>query len=303
MRIAWIAGLIVLATSVNAKPSLEFYNEISLNAHFYLIDLALRGDSLPDELLSEPSSLNAFKAYTDITSLPRFHPLFSNNHIAHTSSLLISGKLLQNETCSSLCSKLDSFIPVYEASIWSDIERQNAQWITSSRRLLEQYATPIYDRLNRYFAVDIAPTSHRFYVVDNTVRGAFTSGRAPSTVMSSGNEEYQGFNALEMIFHEMVHTYGASRSSPLRAAISAQFGDDDKAPSDLWHLIHFYTVGYAVKTILSDAGIDYMPYADEYGLYSGRWLTPSILVKTYWTPYLEGQVSMQEALANIQKHM
>ena len=51
--------------------------------------------------------------------------------------------------------------------------------------------------------------------------------------------------------------------------------------------------------VLAAKHINYIPYADAYGVYNGRWSSTIPAIKKYWTPYLENTISMKDALINI----
>ena len=285
-----------------AEPNIKFHNDIRINAHTFLIEVALGSKELPKEIKDKKETIEAVNAYSAIVSSPRFHLLFSNNEVAELTSILINSNSLKGSHCPSLCSTLLKFIPIFEASSWNLIHSENEQWIQNSNELLKKYGSKIESQLTEYFGTQLIPKLHNIYVVENINKGATTSGRKPLTIMSSTNSEYQNFNALEMIYHEVAHTYATSRDGAFRGAIKEVFGGE-LVPRDFWHVIHFYTVGFTVKKVLSEEGLNYKTYAYSYGLYTGRWSESAELIEKYWISYLEGRKTMKEALYDMKNYL
>ena len=290
-------------TAVEAAPNISFQNEARINAHTLLIEVALGHRLLPENIKHRKEVEEAVKAYTAVVSTPRFHLLFSNNDAAELSSMLLNSASLEQSHCPSLCSTLQNFMPVFETTLWQPLHASNALWINKAKVLLQKYGNEIEVKLNEYFNTPLIPLSHTIYVVENIDKGATTSGRQPTSIMSSGNAEYQQFKALEMIYHEVAHTYASSRKGKFRKTVNDVFGDSALVPRDLWHAIHFYTVGYAVQSVLNEEGLHYTPYAHTNGLYTGRWSEVDEYIEAYWVPYLEGKRTMKEALNEMKQHI
>jgi hypothetical protein len=125
--------------------------------------------------------------------------------------------------------------------------------------------------------------------------GAYTSSEAPmQTVMPSARADYQGLAALEMLYHEATHMRVNQR---LIDAIDASLRATGRPDDDrLWHAVHFYTVGEAVKQVLPARGIGYVTYADRAGLYAIPAFSPYYpLLASVWQPYLQGKASFQDS--------
>lgn len=287
-----------------AESSITFRNDVTMNAHTYLINLATDKQTLPDSLNHMDIVKDAVDAYRKEVSVKRFHFIRSrNNQVSGITNQLLQTGSLPADSCESLCEKLSKFIPLYKNAVWPEVKAYNQQWIAEAKQLIDQYGNAMEAQIDKLLITPLIPTRHTIYVIENIDRGASTSGREPVSVMSSRNPQYQGLFVLEMIYHEIAHTWSTGRNSRLQTGLKEVFDNSQtQVPRSLWHVIHFYTVGHVTRELLKADGIQYTPYAETNGVYGGRWAVLLPPVEKHWTEYLEGRTSMDEALNAIHQH-
>jgi hypothetical protein len=65
----------------------------------------------------------------------------------------------------------------------------------------------------------------------------------------------------------------------------------------LWHVVQFYITGQVVRDVLAAKGIDYEPYLYSTGLFDRAWGRYRLAVERHWRPYVDGKVTLDEAVA------
>ncbi|TDF35164.1 hypothetical protein EYS14_22570 [Alteromonadaceae bacterium M269] len=300
-----LASFSVYTFSSEKSPIEErilFSNDLALNAHIYLISAAQGVRSLPTNLSNEElkQANTALTRYKQDTAQRRFHIVRAEGHVATMTANLYSNMDINSQECIDSCIVLKQFMPIYQKYIWPQQNQTNTDWIENAKPRLQQYGAEIEDQLNQLFQTAIIPNEHKVDLVDYIDRGATTSGRTPNTLLSSTDEGYRDWHALEMIFHEIAHTYASGRSSPLRKGIAGKFNSEAlKKHRRIWHAIHFYTVGYVTKEVISDVAPNYTTYAITNNVYGRSWSIYLPLIQKHWTRYLRGELSMDQALEYI----
>ena len=220
-------------------------------------------------------------------ALVRINDLLSEQHGARVSTAGIGLELRQ---------ALNEAAPIYRRFCWKKHRERNSAWIASVRQKLTLFGTSMATRLARVYEeewpsrpilVDVVPYANW--------AGAYTTLNPNHTTISSIASDYQGYFALEMVFHEASHVFGVK----VQAAIDSECKSQHvKAPRDLWHALLFYTAGEVTREELAKKGTTYVPYADQFGLYQKvpHWLEYRAAFETSWKPYLDGQGSFSEAI-------
>lgn len=134
----------------------------------------------------------------------------------------------------------------------------------------------------------------------NWAGGYTTLGHPDHTVITSVEPSYQGFSALEMLFHEASHTLLDGRNDPVTRAVEREASTQKRAaPKNLTHAILFYTAGEVARRTLAEAGVrDYMPVAER-GLWKRAWPTLKEPLDRFWLPYLDGKLGFDQAIAGL----
>src|SRR5262249_28193729 len=104
-----------------------------------------------------------------------------------------------------------------------------------------------------------------------------------------------GWMAAEVLFHECSHALVAS----LIKAFAAEARAQGKNTRDLWHVALFYLTGEVVRQELAARGIAYEPYLYKTGLFDRAWPQFKAPIETYWKPYVNGEVSRDDAIKNV----
>jgi len=284
------------------EQRIQFSNDLSLNAHIYLVSLAQGARTLPLTLTAyELKQTNdAIEQYRKEVNQNGFHIVRSDSHVATMTSNLYKDTGLDGSACVDSCIALKQFLPVYQNYVWPDQQKINHAWIRNAETKLKHYGIEIEHQLKSAFDTTLIPTTHQIDLVDFIENGATTSGRSPNTLISSTNLEYRDWFALEMVFHEIAHTYASGKASPLRKTIAKTFNKEVlQRHQMIWHAIHFYTVGFVVKAVLSKAEPGYPTYGVQNNVYDRSWSVYLPLIETHWTKYLQGQLSMEKALESI----
>ena len=219
--------------------------------------------------------------------LVRENDLLSDQRSARVSAAEISPELRQ---------ALNQAAPIYRRFCWKKHRERNAAWIAAVRRKLIPYGALIATRLVGIYEQEWPSEPILIDVVTYANwAGAYTTLNPNHTTISSLASDYQGYFALEMIFHEASHLFG----DRVRSAIDSECkAEKMETPRDLWHALLFYTAGEVTREELARKGIRYVPYADQFRLYEKvpHWLEYRAAFETGWKPYLDGRGNLSEAI-------
>lgn len=192
--------------------------------------------------------------------------------------------------------------PVYRAHGWPAQERANRFWIAVAVPMIRELGPRMMERLAAAYRV---PWPERPILVDvvsyaNWAGGYTELGHPNHTVITSIEPSYQGFAALEMLFHEASHTLLDGRNDAVTRALEREASTQKRvAPKNLTHAILFYTAGEVARRTLAEAGVrDYVPVADR-GLWKRAWPTLKEPLDRFWLPYLDGKLGFDQAIAGI----
>jgi hypothetical protein len=183
--------------------------------------------------------------------------------------------------------------PAYARLAWRDDDAVNRAWIARARELDARYGARVQAAVEQGLGAGFPAAPLRVDLVAETGKrqGAYTDTQI---VIPAGRPSYQDLSALEMLYHEAAHVASSDRLEKAIAARAAVRGRE--ADSELWHVLHFYTVGAAVSTALAADHPGYMRYAERQGLYAGPWASYMPSVEIDWKPWLAGRESWQDAI-------
>ena len=199
-------------------------------------------------------------------------------------------------------STLVAVAPVYRSRSWPAHDRANRFFIAVAATLLEEAGEELVAAHERAYggaypatvAVDVAPYGGTFGAYTTIHRGLV------HTTMSSRDDSYQGFRALEMVLHEASHAIvgaGEGAIGPEIQAAARELGV--LAPRQLWHAVLFYTSGELARRALAQRGVTaYQPYAYA-GLYESAFRGLQEPLETHWQAYLDGKLSREEAIRRL----
>lgn len=188
--------------------------------------------------------------------------------------------------------------PAYRSCRWLAQDEANRKWVEAVKPQLAGDEKKLATQLEQLYhtkwtslpiPVDIVQTVD--FTGANTILGGPGTGRI---LIANENERAYG---LEVIFHEASHIL-MGRNAPMRqslekAAAAANF----KLPSELWHVVLFYTTGEAVRQLLEEEGKPgYKPML--YGIFDRDvWGEYRNALESTWKPYVDGTKSLDEASA------
>lgn len=185
--------------------------------------------------------------------------------------------------------------PIYREVWWPRHDAANRAWIQKLRPLVEQYGPKIVPQLAAAFAHPWPTAALRVEVVAYAnFAGAYTTDDPPLITMASLDEEQQGADALEELFHECSHLMMDTVDAGLKKRADAL---GRKLSRDVSHTILFHTVGEVLRRTVPD----HVPYATHYGVWRRGWTHNLEVLQLYWQPYLDGKTGMDPALDAIVK--
>lgn len=187
--------------------------------------------------------------------------------------------------------------PVYRILWWPRHDAANRAWIGQLIPRVEQYGPRIADQLAAKFHHPWPTLPLRVEAVAYAnPQGAYTTDDPPLIAMSSLNEQHAGVDGLEQLFHECSHlmmgTVDAALASRARAL-------GKELSRDVSHAILFYTVADTMRALIPD----HIPYPDHYGVWNRGLSHYRDLLKSYWQPYLDGKVTMEEAIDHLMREI
>lgn len=173
---------------------------------------------------------------------------------------LAAGDLEDPAIDPDLRAELQGIAPVYQDAYWSRHDEANRRWVADTVRRLDELAPTVAPRLAEWFASPW-PTPESPVRVDvvwvGSWSGAYTTLGPPHITTASGDPRGKGWSAAELMFHETAHVLVDNLTAELRGALDGLATEYH----DLWHVVLFYLVGYAVQEALHHRGVDYQPYA------------------------------------------
>jgi len=298
---------------VGSWGEVVFRSDPLLNLHLFLYELARDEDALGDFRGSgsiAPKDLSYFEKaideYRTLGADKNIHIIRSNSEIAElTDALLRRRKVDVEMSRDHLYHYLIDVIPVYKRTLWEAHSANNLKWLQGLQVKLDRYGGEISKELEELFSENLIDGMHTVNISykPGLRQGATTSGRSFQTILNSSYPDYSDWYALEMFFHELSHVNSVSRKSRLQKLIASEFDKHNLTKhKNIWHPIQFYTVGEVVRRAISKEEPKFIAYAKENGLYTGRW-DYKVILDRYWMPYLDGLVSMEQAIENIAKEL
>lgn len=183
----------------------------------------------------------------------------------------------------------------YRAAWWTRHDAANRVWIAAVRTLLAQHGDSAAAWESRAFDV---PWSATPVPVDVTAyanwAGAYTTDGPDHITISSLNPGNQGTAAFETLFHEVLHTMDRQLFERYRTAARAQGKRMLRNPT---HPFIFYTAGEVTRRLFPG----HVPFAESGGLWERARDLGAMrpLLQRHWQLWLDGQITMEEALRRI----
>lgn len=297
----------------------ELWNDPEINLHYFLYQLAAaEGPGLRrrrpvrvaeleelDELAGEERAAwrRALDHYRE--HVAERHPVFDRGLDALRNHLSGAAPGPADELVRSTVAVLEPVLPFYLRRWWPEHHADNRRFVEALEPLLREVEDGLGERLAEVFGgrwpdrrvrIDISAYANDLAAYSTTA----ADGAAPHVVMSSRAPAYQGPAGVEMIFHESGHgeVLIGALGDALRSAARAAGAED--ATHDVSHTALFYTAGELAREAFREAGIeDYVPFAEANGLWRGHWAPFYAAFEAHWRPYLEGEITREDAIAAV----
>jgi hypothetical protein len=186
--------------------------------------------------------------------------------------------------------------PIYRRYFWPAHDRQNRAWISETTKRLTEVAPDVIPRLERMYGLRWFRETVRVDAVWVGIsQGAYTTLKPTHATIATGDASNGGWNAVEIVFHELSHALVLPLQDALNQAL-AGLGDGGRRHRVLWHVVQFYLTGTAVQQALAARGIAYTPYLEQ-GLFDRAWPQYRPVIAAQWAPYARGTTTRDEAVA------
>lgn len=214
-----------------------------------------------------------------------------NVALSHVANDSLGGATLDPD----LVRALERAAPAYRTLWWPRHDLANRRWMAAVQPLLEQYGDSAAAWEARAFAVtwpnEPVPVDVTAYA---NWAGAYTTEDPSHITISSLNSDSQGTAAFETLFHEVLHTMDRPLFDRYRSAAREQ---GKRMLRDPTHAFIFYTAGEVSRRLFSG----HVPYAEAVGLWQRAQGLGAMrpLLQRHWQPWLDGQITLDEALRRI----
>jgi len=197
----------------------------------------------------------------------------------------------------ALRATLESAAPIYRRVWWPRQQQANNARVRELARQLEEYGEKVRAYLTRAYKLDW-PSGGLMVNVSGYANwaGAYSTPRGNLIVISSLDPQVKGYLGLESIFHEAMHQW----DDAMIARLSRLSKENQTAPPrpGITHALIWYTSAAAIKSVIPN----HVGYAESLDM----WKTEPIVnfkagIDTYWKPYLDGKLTLDEALIGVLK--
>lgn len=190
---------------------------------------------------------------------------------------------------------LERAAPAYRVLWWPKHDAANRRWMAAVQPLLGQHGDSAAAWEAHAFGV---PWPNEPVPVDVTAyanwAGAYTTDDPAHVTISSLDSNNQGTAAFETLFHEVLHTMDRPLFERYRSAARAQGKRMLRNPT---HPFIFYTAGEVSRRLFPG----HVPYAQTVGLWQRVEDLGAMrpLLERHWQPWLDGQITLDDALRRI----
>lgn len=233
------------------------------------------------------------------SSLARRDALFDHGMVAINNALASaesSPGLASVAVDRSLRTALERAAPVYRRLWWPRHDAANRQWIDRMTALLARHGDSMAKAEARLFRQPWSTGIRADASAYANWAGAYTTNEPSHITIATIADANQDDQGLEILFHEVLHTM----DDTLSAALVAAFRVGEKAlPRDPTHPFIFFTAGVLTQRAMAA----HVPYAEKNGLWvrAADFAHALPLLQRDWLPYLDGEITLEEAVARYAK--
>ncbi len=294
-----IAPALVLLAALASVPPYEFHSKPWVNLHQRLLHQAQQGTpATPERLTAAEKATWDGVVKTYQTLFQKRSPVFNRELMDIDAALAASTTALPETLPPKAAEALRTAMPLYERAQWPQDDAINRFWISVAEPMLKAAAPELMAALGKAYGT---PMPKRIQVDVSAYGGglgAYTMGDAESVrvVMSSLDETYQGFSALEMLMHEPSHGVVGAADWAIGGDITRLSKELNVKPNrNLWHTLLFYTTGVLTREALARRGVTgYKPVIYRGMLEGAPGLQKTI--ETHWGAYLAGKKTREDAI-------
>jgi hypothetical protein len=197
----------------------------------------------------------------------------------------------------ALRATLERAAPIYRRLWWPRHQQANNERVRELVRQLEEHGDHVRAYLTKAYQLEWPVGGHIVNVSGYTNwAGAYSTSRGNLIVIASLDPQVKGYLGLESIFHEASHQWDDAMIERLVRLSKAN--QTPPLRNGLTHALIWYTVNEAVKSrVPSHRG-----WAETLGMWNqnpNRVFKPGL--DTYWKPYLDGKITLDEALIGLLK--
>jgi hypothetical protein len=196
----------------------------------------------------------------------------------------------------ALSTILQRVAPIYRKAWWKQHRDANRKWQKSIQALVDRYGVTVLNFITNAYKMQWPAAGFPVHISGYSNWAGAYSTTGNLLVLSSQNSEVQGLYGLESIFHEGMHQWDEQTFEALRQqAIKVK----KFFPRGLSHSLIFFTAGEAVRRAVGSGPgkMDYVPYAEKYGVYQRGMSQFKAALEEIWKPYLDGRGTRDEAFA------
>lgn len=196
----------------------------------------------------------------------------------------------------TVASALLNAAPIYRGHWWRKHLAGNQEWQRSMQLLLDQRGAEVLAFITRAYQLPWPANGYDVHVSAYANWSGAYSTRGHLLVLASRVEGNRGTYGMENMFHEAMHQWDSEIFDVLRTEARKQH---KLVPRDLSHAMIFFTAGEAVR----HAFPNHVPYAIKFGVWE-RGIKPfKAALDEFWSPYLNGQIKREAAIAEIIKQV
>jgi hypothetical protein len=307
------------AASVDPGPvrsgHFEFHNDPWINLHHFLFQWARNGSNRAGNDHRRPVLVHETGDLADLSTGERSA---WQRALRYYRAHLIGGRLLfdrhliairnhlaANATGDNPADGLDPALrailldamPVYRKHWWPAHHAANAAWIRERLIQLKTYESVLAPRLAEAYGGNWPAEPVRVDVVAYANwAGAYTTNHPDQITISS--TDYQGLQALEILFHEVSHsTFFEQRLFRQLADAFGKYGTSP--PNGLAHVIQFVTPAELLRTTLRGRAREIFRSVGEQVAAREHFRSLYAAVRRHWIPFLQGRTSRSEALEGV----
>jgi hypothetical protein len=291
--------LLVLAALATVPPY-EFHSNRWVNLHQRLLHQAQQGTpATPARLNAEEKATWDGVVATYKTLFQKRSPVFNRELMDIDAALAASTAELPAIIPPKAAEALRRAMPLYERAQWPEDDAVNRFWITLAEPLLRAAGPELLAAVGNAYGTPMPKRIHVDVSAYGGEYGAYTVGDAEQVrvVMSSLDETYQGFSALEMLMHEPSHGVVGAVDYAIGGDLTRLAKELNVKPNrNLWHALLFYTTGVLTRDALARRGVtNYEPVIYR-GMFKGGYRGLQQAIETHWGAYLGGKKTREEAI-------